>query len=326
MPFDLTISFKNEPYTIQVEDDTTLFNLQQIIQERSSIPIPNQKLFAPKVGLVKSTGDTDVLVSTVFPTEQSRKKIMLMGTPINKMQEVKQTQQDKAEEMEKLYRREQRIRTLGAARISPALRVVSQANTYTFQKLEPLQFLPHPERALAILERLRDDRGIRAIMNKYHWSVPLLTELDPSSNSWEGGKLLGLNKNKGEVILLRLRTDAYDGFRNYNNIRKVLVHELTHNVHSDHGEMFLGLCSHLEKEVIRLDPFSHGGKSVANRELYNGPGYREADEDEEENGLCDEGGWTGSTQVLGSGETGELTEKQRLLRDLAKSRDQRKGH
>lgn len=323
MPIEITISFKNKPHTIQIQDDTTLLQLKEIIEEHSSIPVSNQKLFAPKIGLVKSTNDQDTLISTILPTEQMRKKIMLMGTPINKIEEVKQTQIDKANELEKLMRREPRLRTLAAARRSSSLRV--QSNMYTFHKLVPLSFLPHPERALSILERLRNDRGICAIMNKYHWSVPVLTELDPSSNSWEGGKLLGLNQNKGEVILLRLRTDAYDGFRNYNNIRKVLLHELTHNVHSDHDENFLKLCSQLEKEVVKLDPFGSNGKSVATREIYDGPGLREADEVDEDGMLYDGGGWKGSTQVLGNDETGELTDKQRLLRDLAKSREQRKG-
>lgn len=50
--------------------------------------------------------------------------------------------------------------------------------------------------------------------------------MDPLSNtqsSHEGTtRLLGLNRNRGEVIELRLRTDAYDGYRDYKTIRNTL--------------------------------------------------------------------------------------------------------
>ena len=46
--------------------------------------------------------------------------------------------------------------------------------------------------------------------------------------------LLGLNVNAGQAIKLRLRTDRYDGFRTYKEVRRVLCHELTHNVWGDH--------------------------------------------------------------------------------------------
>jgi len=42
--------------------------------------------------------------------------------------------------------------------------------------------------------------------------------------------ILGYNRNKGQEISLRLRTDDYAGFRKYLAIRNTLVHELTHNV------------------------------------------------------------------------------------------------
>ena len=67
-------------------------------------------------------------------------------------------------------------------------------------------------------------------MNKHEFSVGLLTELAPH----EDPHLLGLNVNAGQAIKLRLRTDAYDGFRPYLEVRRVLCHELTHNKWGDH--------------------------------------------------------------------------------------------
>lgn len=67
-------------------------------------------------------------------------------------------------------------------------------------------------------------------MQQHQFSVGVLTELAPHENP----ELLGLNVNAGQQIKLRIRTDTYDGFRDYKDIRKVLCHELAHNVHGDH--------------------------------------------------------------------------------------------
>lgn len=67
-------------------------------------------------------------------------------------------------------------------------------------------------------------------MQKHKFTVGILTELAPH----EHPELLGLNVNAGQQIKLRLRTDAYDGFRVYREVRRVLCHELTHNVWGDH--------------------------------------------------------------------------------------------
>lgn len=64
--------------------------------------------------------------------------------------------------------------------------------------------------------------------------------------------VLGLNKNQGEEILLRLRTDDFTGFRKHLTIRKVLFHELAHNQHSDHGDGFQRLMRQVESEAIAL--------------------------------------------------------------------------
>ncbi len=106
-------------------------------------------------------------------------------------------------------------------------------------------------------------------MQLHTFSVGLLTELAPD----EHPNLLGLNEacvfkqsrrftdnvrqNAGQSIRLRIRTDKYDGFRLYSEvsyllvshlysmvidhgripqIRRVALHELTHNVWGDHDE------------------------------------------------------------------------------------------
>lgn len=75
-------------------------------------------------------------------------------------------------------------------------------------------------------------------MQKHEFTVGLLTELAPH----EHPELLGLNENAGQAIKLRIRTDRYDGFRLYSEVRRVLCHELTHNVWGDHDENVSTSC------------------------------------------------------------------------------------
>ena len=106
----------------------------------------------------------------------------------------------------------------------------SSDSRYTFHRIEPLPHLPNPDAASALLSKLASDPAIRHVMRKHQFAVGVLTELAPH----EQPHLLGLNVNAGQAIKLRLRTDAYDGFRLYAEVRRVLCHELTHNVWGDH--------------------------------------------------------------------------------------------
>ncbi|OEU21757.1 hypothetical protein FRACYDRAFT_163708, partial [Fragilariopsis cylindrus CCMP1102] len=65
--------------------------------------------------------------------------------------------------------------------------------------------------------------------------------------------VMGLKQNKGQKILLRLRTDDLKGFRKILSIRKVLFHELAHNIHSDHDNEFYKLMRQIESECNDLD-------------------------------------------------------------------------
>lgn len=117
--------------------------------------------------------------------------------------------------------------------------------------------------------------------------------MNPAEHTTRESRTLGLNRNAGEVIELRLRTDAYDGYRDYKTIRKTLCHELTHNVHGDHDRSFWDLCKTIEKDVGAADWTKHG-RTVADDEFYN----------PNDGGLgdaVDEGCWTGGSYVLGGG-------------------------
>ncbi|XP_042038244.1 DNA-dependent metalloprotease WSS1 homolog 2-like [Salvia splendens] len=113
---------------------------------------------------------------------------------------------------------------------------------------------PPASKALELLHKLASDPGIVAIMNKHRWRVGILTEMAPEGYVGISPEcILGFNKNHGEEISLRLRTDDLKGFRKYEKIKKTLLHELAHMVFSEHDSNFLALDSQLNKEAITLD-------------------------------------------------------------------------
>ncbi|KAL2865342.1 putative zinc metalloproteinase [Aspergillus lucknowensis] len=280
----------------------TLQDLAATLASTFHIPIENQKLLiAPKPGMQKAPFPPTPL-STILPLSSPKFKITLLGTPSKEIDDLntQAAETRRRDEKRALARADARTRTRTAAGGRGGqgqVRTISNSsNNYTFHRLEPLPHLPNPSRSLAFLARLRDDPGIRAAMVNHRFSVPLLTEMDPAEHTTSESRTLGLNRNKGEVIELRLRTDAYDGYRDYRTIRKTLCHELAHCVFSEHDRDFWDLTAQIEKEVERAD-WKHGGQRVSgDAEFYN-PGDWEA---EREGGhVADERGWVGSSQVLG---------------------------
>ncbi|KAI7852310.1 WLM domain-containing protein [Circinella umbellata] len=170
-------------------------------------------------------------------------------------------------------------------------RSVQTSSPYTFHKISVIEEFQHPEQARKLLERLRDDRGVRAIMQQHQWSVGELTELTPFEKT-----ILGFNRNSGQLISIRLRTDDLSGFRHYDSIRKVLLHELTHNVWSEHDDNFHALNRQLNKEVVSLDWTAHGANTLSSGSSF----YQPMDDDEYEDEITGVT-WEGGSYRLGNG-------------------------
>lgn len=289
----LTIHYHGEPIPITLPATATISDLSALVSTDLSIPPSNQKfLISPKPGLVRPPFKDPHL--SLSPLAAGKTKITLLGSTSQEVADV-------ATAISSLKQKQAaRNAALAAGRkVQPSRhrdwKTASADITYTFATLRPLPHLPHPEKSLRFLERLRDDAGIRAVMRRHKFSVGLLTEMDPAQHTTHESRTLGLNRNKGEVIELRLRTDAYDGYRDYKTIRNTLCHELAHNVVGPHNAEFHALWNQIEKEVNR-DDWSRGGKVLGAEEFYN-PG----DEGVAEDGHCDEGGWEGGAFVLGGG-------------------------
>lgn len=288
----MTISHRQHNYDFQFPPDATITNLFAEIEETLDIPIGNQKIIVPKGPLLKSPfKDPDMLLHSL-----QGKTLKLMGSPSAEVQAM----QNMCEKVAKRNAMRQAEKAKSRSRHRSRPTKPTEASTFTFYQVKPLQGLPHPERSLSLLLRLKEDPGIKATMKKHEFKVSLLTEMEPLANTQsnhEGtSRILGLNRNKGEVIELRLRTDAHDGYRDYKTIRKTLCHELAHNVHSDHDRNFWDLCHQIEREVDAAD-WKSGGHTIGESSRYRISGQVDDadDEDYDEDG----GGWTGGEFVLG---------------------------
>jgi hypothetical protein len=124
--------------------------------------------------------------------------------------------------------------------------------------IEVLPEFKDQQKAKDILHRIWDDVGIRQIMAKRNWVLGKLIELHPNQRS-----ILGYNRNKGELIALRLRTDDLSGFRYFESIVKVMLHELAHFEFSDHDDNFHRLNRQLNKEYEMYKGQSLGGHHAA---------------------------------------------------------------
>jgi WLM domain len=287
----ITFTHHGQPHTFQFPSDATITDLSDDIADSLSVPPSNQKIMVSKLGLLRPPfKDPNLPITSI-----ADKKITLMGSTADEASSIAEAAEHASRRATRRSRPLQRVQ----AYKSHDWKKEQEESQYTFLTLRPLPYLPNPTKSLQFLQRLKDDAGIKAAMRKHKFTVPLLTEMNPiehtQSNHEGTTRTLGLNRNAGEVIELRLRTDAYDGYRDYKTIRKTLCHELAHNVHGPHDRNFWDLCKQIEKEVEAAD-WRSGGKTVGNDEVYEGHG-----EDEE---VDDHGGWTGGEFVLGASAAG----------------------
>lgn len=289
----LKINHKGTSHTYTFPSAATVADLSSHIAETLSIPESNQKyLISPKPGMLKPPFDASTTSGSIPLHTLASRKITLLGSTAAEIASLDSAIQSSQKQ---LHHRPggNVLKPKTLPRASPGVKTLSDAIAYSFMQMRPLPYLPNPERSLRFLQRLADDPGIKHVMIKHKWTVGLLTEMNPAEHTTHESRTLGLNRNAGEVIELRLRTDAYDGYRDYKTIRKTLCHELTHNVHGEHDRSFWDLCKQVEKEVDAAD-YSKHGRTVGDDEFYNPNDGGVPDE-------VDGGRWTGGSYVLGGG-------------------------
>ncbi|SPO03505.1 related to WSS1 Protein involved in sister chromatid separation and segregation [Cephalotrichum gorgonifer] len=314
-----TFTHQNTPHEIVFPSDATISEIPSEIEDLLSIPPSNQKLLVPRLGLLKPPfKDPDTPVRSLQGLA-----VRLLGSRPEAIESLRDA--GRVAESRRLARQNvKRPRRSAGGGGGGNIGRPQQDSQYTFLSVRPLPFLPRPERSLEFLNRLKNDPGIRHAMAKHRFAVGLLTEMEPLSNTQvthEGtSRLLGLNRNQGEVIELRLRTDAHDGYRDYRTVRKTLCHELAHNVHGPHDRKFWDLCRQIERDVDAAD-WSAKGHTLDGGTAAGGYGRALADSDGEDD-AHDEGGWTGGSYVLGGSRAAgaEGLSRREIMRKAAEER------
>lgn len=197
--------------------------------------------------------------------------IRMMGAFDNEIKEVSQTSTKSDLRILGFDEEEERLRRRALSSVPMPLKLPQ--GDYIFCNfrtlhLQGIELNPPPSEALRRMHRLACDPGIIAIMNKHRWRVGIMTELAPVGYVGISPKcLLGFNKNHGEEISLRLRTDDLKGFRKYESIKKTLLHELAHMVYSEHDADFFALNKQLNEEAASLDWTKSSGHTLSGRKI-----------------------------------------------------------
>ena len=150
----------------------------------------------------------------------------------------------------------------------------SASSPYRFHALQPLTQVPPGAKpavsaCMGRLRELSEDRAVLKLLEEHKWSIGKLSEMVPEGQVGVSEScLMGLNKNKGEEILLRLRTDDWSGLRPYLSVIDVLLHELAHCVHSDHDNDFKALWALLKMEYAQHRSCGQRGQTAGAADVY----------------------------------------------------------
>ena len=258
----LVVKYGRHNHEIMVNDTMTIADLKMQLTERCDIPIDRQILVShgktildneiisqlPK-GVASSVTLIGSSATVVAPTKTEilQQKRIINDLPATDASKFGRTADGvDGDGISTKYRV-----SIGAV-ADETNRRENASRQYKFNNIETLPNFPLESTATArqILTSLSQDKGIVHAMQKFQLEVGSLCEMYPEGKVGESAVcVMGLNVNKGEKILLRIRTDDLKGFRKHLSIRKVLYHELAHNRHGDHDDKFYVFMRQIEAEV-----------------------------------------------------------------------------
>ncbi|CAN7058442.1 hypothetical protein IGI04_014670 [Brassica rapa subsp. trilocularis] len=256
----VSVMWRGNTYTIEIDPNANLKELGYELRKLTGVTAETLRLIVPRLNekgsnLILPFSDEHLRLTLHESSLVEGKTIRMMGVT---EEEVNGVQKDAMPDMRILGFEDEERRRLKLKKLSSTSIKLPQG-PYIFCGFRTLQLPgvelnPPAADALKRMHMLASDPGIIAIMNKHRWRVGIMTELAPVGYVGVSPKcLLGFNKNQGEEISLRLRTDDLKGFRKYQSIKKTLLHELAHMVYTEHDENFYALDSRLNKEAESLD-------------------------------------------------------------------------
>jgi len=234
-----TVKFQRQTLPVELPRTATVRDLKEHLRLLLGVPAENQKL------LLKATLSDDLTLEESGVVDNCR--VLLLASSADDVHQVatavaKPTIPAPTISVAKESQRErQRRAALEEVRI---------------HRLEALD-LPEKEFAIRLLEKIRDDLGIKEILKKHGWHVRVLKELTPLNL-----KIDGYNRNRGEEITVKLRNLWDQTFKSWPDIMNTMLHELAHCDHSEHDANFHQLNRQLHKEWKALDWTKGSGAKV----------------------------------------------------------------
>ncbi|SCZ93499.1 BZ3500_MvSof-1268-A1-R1_Chr6-3g08701 [Microbotryum saponariae] len=233
----LSISYSGQSHFVTMTTSSTLSSLQAELEQHFNVPVSAQKLLMK--GRKLDTTNQDVTLCTFIGTSASSSssssassaiKLLLIGPHFDSLKQLQQRDELQASkraafEYHKAHRPPPVAKT-GSAKFASLGTIEDQGDMYKFHRIAPFPpQVPSEQARKKMLDKLDQDPGVKWLMKQHRFVVGTLTELHPLKDP----TILGLNKNAGQEICLRLLTDDLSGTRAYLDVRKVLLHELAHN-------------------------------------------------------------------------------------------------
>ncbi|XP_027931794.1 uncharacterized protein LOC114187685 isoform X2 [Vigna unguiculata] len=258
---NVSVTWRGKKFVVEMNIGATVKDLGQELQKLTNINEDTMRFIVPQISgraskLLTPFSAEHAVLSLQEASITEARSIIMMGVSTNEVEEVLQSSKTDLR-IAGFEDEEKRVKQ----RIShgPHISLKLPQGQYIFCEFRTLQIPglelnPPAAEALKRMHMLAADPGIVAVMNKHRWRVGIMTEMAPVGYVGVDPKcILGFNKNHGEEISLRLRTDDLKGFRKYESIKKTLLHELAHMVYSEHDANFYALDKQLNQEASSLD-------------------------------------------------------------------------
>ncbi|KAM3189529.1 hypothetical protein ACQJBY_068053 [Aegilops geniculata] len=274
----ISVTWRGRQLDVDVDPSCTVKEFGQLLQDLTNVKSETLKLIVPQAAnkgskLISPFSAPHSILTLKEAAVSEGKPIRMMGVFEDEIEEVSDNGKRSDLRIIGFEEEEQRLRQRSSGR--PRVSLKLPQGQYIFCDFRTLhlprvELNPPPSEALKRMHMLACDPGIIAIMNKHRWRVGIMTEMAPVGYVGVSPKcILGFNKNMGEEISLRLRTDDLKGFRKYESIKKTLLHELAHMVHSEHDAHFFALNKQLNEEAASLDWTKSSGHVLSGRKIFD---------------------------------------------------------
>ncbi|XP_052302701.1 uncharacterized protein LOC7468537 isoform X3 [Populus trichocarpa] len=259
--FKVTVIWRGNKFIVGMNTDASVKDLGDELQKLTDIKADTMRLIVPRFSnksskLLFPFSDEHSQLSLQEASIMEGKFIRMLGVSEDEVDKVLQNAKVDLriagfDEEEKRMRQRMSDRPRGLLKLPQGPYIFCDFRTL---QIPGVELNPPAPEALKRMHMLAADPGIVAIMNKHRWRIGIMTEMAPVGYVGVSPKcILGFNKNHGEEISLRLRTDDLKGFRKYESIKKTLLHELAHMLYSEHDANFYALDKQLNQEAASLD-------------------------------------------------------------------------